>query len=152
VTPDRRIAPISCHRPVGPVALVRETRQRFRERQDGLDMPLGHHQRDDTAQATLAEQAGLLSQAGEVANFLKALGHDGRLTILCHLRTGPKSVTELENLLSSRQAVVSQQLARLRLEGLVSARREGQAIYYSLLDPKVGEVIGLLAKLFCKQG
>lgn len=115
-------------------------------------MPLGHHQRDDTAQATLAEQAGLLSQAGEVANFLKALGHDGRLTILCHLRTGPKSVTELENLLSSRQAVVSQQLARLRLEGLVSARREGQAIYYSLLDPKVGEVIGLLAKLFCKQG
>lgn len=99
-----------------------------------------------------AEQAGLVDKAGDVANFLKAMGHDGRLTILCHLRTGPKSVTELENLLSSRQAVVSQQLARLRLEGMVSARRDGQAIYYSLLDPKVAEVIEVLARLFPKSG
>lgn len=78
------------------------------------------------------------------------MGHDGRLTILCHLRTGPKSVTELENLLSARQAIVSQQLARLRLEGLVSARREGQAIFYSLLDPKVIEMIEVLARLYDK--
>lgn len=91
-----------------------------------------------------------MAEANEAANFLKALGHDGRLLILCHLITGPKSVTELENLLSARQAVVSQQLARLRLEGLVSARREGQAIYYSILDPKVTEVLGVLSKLFCK--
>jgi ArsR family transcriptional regulator len=46
--------------------------------------------------------------------------------------------------------VVSQQLARLRLEGLVSARREGQAIFYSILDPKVSEVLVVLARLFCK--
>ena len=97
-----------------------------------------------------ADQAGLIHQATEVANFLKAMGHDGRLTILCHLRTGPKSVTELENLLASRQAVVSQQLARLRLEGMVSARREGQAIFYSLLDPKVTALIEVLARLFPK--
>lgn len=93
---------------------------------------------------------GLVVQAGEAANFLKALGHDGRLTILCHLVSGPKSVTELENLLSSRQAVVSQQLARLRLEGLVSARREGQAIFYSILDPRVERMLGVLGSLFCK--
>lgn len=92
----------------------------------------------------------LVGQANEVATFLKALGHDGRLTILCHLQSGPKSVTELENLLSSRQAVVSQQLARLRLEGLVSARRDGQAIYYSILDPKVAVMIETLARLFPK--
>lgn len=92
----------------------------------------------------------MIHQATEVANFLKAMGHDGRLTILCHLRTGPKSVTELENLLASRQAVVSQQLARLRLEGMVSARREGQAIFYSLLDPKVTALIEVLARLFPK--
>lgn len=90
----------------------------------------------------------LVRRAEEASTFLKALGHEGRLMILCHLRDGPKSVTELENLLMSRQAIVSQQLARLRLEGLVSARREGQAIYYSLLDPKVTEVIELLAHLF----
>lgn len=92
----------------------------------------------------------LFANANTAANFLKALGHDGRLMILCHLNSGPKSVTELENLLSARQAVVSQQLARLRLEGLVSARREGQAIYYSILDPKVTEIIEVLARLFCK--
>ncbi len=90
----------------------------------------------------------LIGQAEAAANFLKALGHDGRLAILCHLRRGPHSVTELENLVQNRQAVVSQQLARLRLEGLVSTRREGQAIYYSLLDPKVEEMIGLLCRIF----
>lgn len=91
---------------------------------------------------------GLIREAEAAASLLKALGHDGRLTILCHLRRGPKSVTELENLVQNRQAVVSQQLARLRLEGLVSARREGQAIYYSLLDPRVAEMIGLLCRLY----
>ena len=92
--------------------------------------------------------APLVAEAETVATFLKALGHDGRLTILCHLHSGPKSVTELENLLCARQAVVSQQLARLRLEGLVSARREGQVIFYSLLDPRVAEMIELLCRLF----
>lgn len=103
-----------------------------------------------TPQGGADDLAALVGRAQEAATFLKALGHDGRLTILCHLRSGPKSVTELENLLSSRQAVVSQQLARLRLEGLVSARREGQAIYYSILDPKVSEMVNLLSRLFCE--
>ena len=86
--------------------------------------------------------------APEAAAFLKALSHEGRLMILCHLAKGERSVTELERLLGSRQAAVSQQLARLRLEGMVSARREGQAIYYSLLDPKVTAVIEVLARLY----
>lgn len=105
---------------------------------------------EDTAGAglTLEGLAGLIGNAQEAAGFLKALGHDGRLTILCHLCAGPRTVTELESLLMSRQAIVSQQLARLRLEGLVSARREGQVIYYSILDPRVAEVIRLLAALW----
>jgi DNA-binding transcriptional ArsR family regulator len=111
-------------------------------------MPLGAEQ-SSNADGPPADIDSLMVKAGDAANFLKALGHDGRLLILCHLVSGPKSVTELENLLSSRQAVVSQQLARLRLEGLVSARRDGQAIYYSILDPKAREVIEVLARLFC---
>jgi DNA-binding transcriptional ArsR family regulator len=103
---------------------------------------------DSEAGEGLPDLRGLVACAEEASTLLKAMGHDGRLTILCHLRTGPKSVTELENLLSARQAIVSQQLARLRLEGLVSARREGQAIFYSLLDPKVTEMIEVLARLF----
>lgn len=91
----------------------------------------------------------MVANAYDAANFLKALAHEGRLMILCHLSSGPKSVTELENLLASRQAAVSQQLARLRLEGLVSARRDGKAIYYSLQDPKVIRAVALVYEMFC---
>ena len=90
----------------------------------------------------------MLAQARDAAAFLKALAHEGRLMILCHLQSGEKSVSELEALLSSRQAAVSQQLARLRLEGLVSAQRDGNAIYYSIQDDKVRRTIIFLANLF----
>lgn len=83
-------------------------------------------------------------------NYLKAISHEGRLMILCHLVNGEKSVTELESLLSARQAAVSQQLGRLRLEGLVRPRREGKTIYYSLTDDKSRKIIGLVYELFCK--
>ena len=73
----------------------------------------------------------IASNAMEASNFLKAISHEGRLMILCHLASGEKSVTELENLLSARQAAVSQQLSRLRLEGLVKPRRDGKTSYYS---------------------
>ena len=88
-------------------------------------------------------------QAAMAASFLKALSHEGRLMILCHLSSGEKTVTELERLLDSRQAAVSQQLSRLRLEGLVSCRREGKAIHYAIQDPKVSRVIALMYDMFC---
>lgn len=94
----------------------------------------------------------MVAKAEAASNFLKALSHEGRLMILCHLSTGEKSVTELEQLLSSRQAAVSQQLARLRLEGLVDHRREGKTIYYSLADDKAERVIALLYDIFCNSG
>lgn len=53
-------------------------------------------------------------------------------------------------MLGARQAAVSQQLARLRHEGLVKARRDGKAIYYSLSDPKTTRLIALLYELFCR--
>ncbi|WP_347312288.1 ArsR/SmtB family transcription factor [Defluviimonas sp. SAOS-178_SWC] len=101
--------------------------------------------------AGVAAAEDLVGQADEAAGYLKALAHEGRLMILCHLIDGEKSVTELETLLASRQAAVSQQLARLRLEGLVKARRDGKAIYYSLSDPRTARMIGLLNELFCRQ-
>ena len=92
----------------------------------------------------------LVSNATVASNFLKALSHEGRMVILCHLVTGEKSVTELENLLSARQAAVSQQLSRLRLEGLVVPRREGKAIYYRLADDKPKKLLETVYELFCK--
>lgn len=93
--------------------------------------------------------AEMMQRAAEAASFLKALAHEGRMMILCHLSTGEKTVTELEKLLSQRQAAVSQQLARLRVEGLVTCRRDGKARLYSVADPRAAEVVGLMHRLFC---
>jgi len=100
---------------------------------------------------TEAEIEEIAAKAQDAATFLKAISHEGRLMILCHLVSGEKSVTELEQLLSARQAAVSQQLSRLRLEGLVVPRREGKAIYYSLADERPRKIIELVYDLFCRE-
>jgi len=92
----------------------------------------------------------MMRSACDASKFLKAISHEGRLMILCHLSTGEKSVTELEDLLSVRQAAVSQQLSRLRQEGLVTPRRDGKAIHYSLADDRAKKVLDVLYDLFCK--
>lgn len=104
-----------------------------------------------TSDITDAEINEMMENACEASNFLKAISHEGRLMILCHLATGEKSVTELEELLSARQAAVSQQLSRLRLEGLVNPRRDGKAIYYSLADEKSTKVLEVVYDLFCRK-
>lgn len=93
----------------------------------------------------------MASNAMKASNFLKAISHEGRLMILCHLASGEKSVTELENLLSARQAAVSQQLSRLRLEGLVTPRRDGKTIYYCLTDDRPKQIMEVVYDLFCRE-
>ena len=100
----------------------------------------------EAADAAIAGHLG--DHAADAAAFLKALSHEGRLMILCHLAAGERSVTELETLLGSRQAAVSQQLARLRLEGLVTTRREGKTIFYAIHDPKVLRTIRMLQDIY----
>ena len=92
----------------------------------------------------------IVDNATTASNFLKAVSHEGRLMILCHLVSGEKSVTELEELLAARQAAVSQQLSRLRLEGLVIPRRDGKAIYYRLADDRPKRILELVYDLFCE--
>jgi len=96
------------------------------------------------------ELDNMVDNATKASNFLKAISHEGRLMILCHLVTGEKSVTELEELLSARQAAVSQQLSRLRLEGLVVPRREGKAIFYRLADERPRRILEVVYELFCE--
>ncbi|PPB79739.1 ArsR family transcriptional regulator [Albidovulum inexpectatum] len=109
-----------------------------------------HARRDDSA-ATAGPSPILApgTAVEDAAAFLKALSHEGRLAILCLLLDGEKSVTELETLLDQRQSAVSQQLARLRLEGLVQPRREGKVVYYSLQDDRCRRMIALLSEFFC---
>jgi DNA-binding transcriptional ArsR family regulator len=89
-------------------------------------------------------------KAEAAAALMKALSHEGRLMTLCHLSSGEKSVSELEDLLGARQAAVSQQLARLRQDGLVTTRREGKTIYYDIADARAARLMEVMYELFCR--
>ena len=91
----------------------------------------------------------LMRNARKASDFLKALSHENRLLLLCLLAEGERSVTELENILSLRQPTVSQQLARLRLDDLVTTRRDGKTIYYSLANDDVRRVISVIYDMYC---
>ena len=81
--------------------------------------------------------------------FLKGLANPHRLMVLCLLGDGEISVGDLEQALGIRQPTLSQQLARLRADGLVETRREGKVIYYRLADERAAELIAILQDMFC---
>jgi ArsR family transcriptional regulator len=87
--------------------------------------------------------------AEEAASMLRALSNPSRLLLLCHLVDREKSVSELEAALNLSQAYVSQQLARLRAEGLVAATREGRTVRYRLADGRIAPVIQTLYEQYC---
>jgi ArsR family transcriptional regulator, virulence genes transcriptional regulator len=91
----------------------------------------------------------LSARAADAETFLKALANRYRLMILCELHKGERSVTSLQNVCGLSQSSLSQHLARLREDGLVSTRRESQTIYYSLADKSVSLIIALLHDLYC---
>jgi DNA-binding transcriptional ArsR family regulator len=93
----------------------------------------------------------MVDNAKRASDFLKALAHESRLMILCILAEGEQSVSELEQQLELRQPTVSQQLARLRADGLVSTRREGKTVYYSLASEEARIVIGAIYDVFCRK-
>ncbi len=90
--------------------------------------------------------------AGRASDFLKGLANETRLVMLCALAEGEKNVSELEHLLGIRQPTLSQQLARLRSDNMVSTRREAKQIYYSLASEDAELVLGLIFELFCTGG
>ena len=91
----------------------------------------------------------LMNRARKASDFLKAMAHENRLVILCLLAERERSVTELEDLLKLSQSTVSQQLARLRHEGLVATRRKGRTVYYSLPDETTRRFIEAIYEKFC---
>ncbi len=92
----------------------------------------------------------IVDRAKTASDFLKAIAHESRLLILCILAEGEKSVTELEALLSLRQPTVSQQLARLRMDKLVTTRREGKTVYYRLASDDARQIIEAVYTVFCR--
>lgn len=89
------------------------------------------------------------SNAAEAAKLLRALGNERRLTILCQLADGERSVGELLPGVGLSQSALSQHLAVLREEGVVATRRESQTVWYRIADPATLRVMATLAEIFC---
>ena len=87
--------------------------------------------------------------AGDATQLMKALSNETRLLILCQLIDGELSVGRLSEILPLRQTTVSQQLSLLRRDGLVSGRRDGHSVYYSIANPGVGRIIQVLYEMYC---
>ncbi len=88
--------------------------------------------------------------AGDAAQLLKALANENRLLILCTLSEAELSVGQLNERMDLSQSALSQHLAVLRRDGLVSTRREAQTIYYSLAQGPAGRLIETLHGIYCE--
>jgi ArsR family transcriptional regulator, virulence genes transcriptional regulator len=94
----------------------------------------------------------LAEKAGQAAGLLKSLSNEKRLLILCHLiSVGEMSVGALVEAVGLSQSALSQHLARLRNDGLVTFRREAQALYYRIGNPHTGRVIAVLRDIYCPE-
>jgi DNA-binding transcriptional ArsR family regulator len=98
------------------------------------------------------EVAELQDKAVDAANLLKSMSNESRLLILCNLAEDEKSVGELQSLVDLSQSALSQHLAVLRRDGLVSTRRTAQSIYYSLNSEPAKEIMATLYAYFCGGG
>ena len=94
----------------------------------------------------------IMSQAADVAvELLQSLGNRSRLMIMCQLLEGEKSVGQLAEFLQARESTVSQHLALLRKDRLVTTRRDGQTIFYSISSDPARRIIELLYEIYCPQ-
>jgi ArsR family transcriptional regulator, virulence genes transcriptional regulator len=89
-------------------------------------------------------------KAGEVAGLLRALANERRLMILCKLvEWGEANVNTLADAVGLSQSALSQHLAKMRAEGLVTFRRESQTLWYRIADPRIEQLFATLHALFC---
>jgi DNA-binding transcriptional ArsR family regulator len=91
----------------------------------------------------------MAESAADAARLLRLMSHDGRLMVLCHLSQGERTVGELQAKLGLSQSALSQHLARLRAERLVTAEREGTRMIYRLSSPAARRVVEVLHGIYC---
>ena len=111
-------------------------------------MPTSSGRRRPAREPTPAREE-MKDHASEAARFLKALGNEQRLLILCNLLERPMSVGELNQRMDLSQSALSQHLALLRDASLVDTRRDAQSIHYSLPSGPVMRVMSLLQDMYC---
>lgn len=101
------------------------------------------------ARATVDPDA-LLENASIVAGILKTLANERRLLILCELSQSEANVMTLAARVGLSQSALSQHLARMRDEGIVTFRRDGQTLWYRIADARVAKLMRELERLFCR--
>lgn len=108
-----------------------------------------HQKTEDKQEVNVHPASDMYEHAADAAGLMKALGNESRLMILCMLTEGERSVSDLNEIIPLSQSALSQQLARLRQQGLVKTRRESQTIFYSLTSGPADRVIHLLHDIYC---
>ena len=98
-----------------------------------------------------ARMSELQHNACRVASLLKAMSNPARLIILCQIVEGERSVGELERVVGLSQSSISQHLAVLRAEAVVTSRRVRQTVFYSLASEEVVALMGSLHSVFCEE-
>ena len=104
---------------------------------------------DANPDSPLPDPDAMADHAADAARFLRAIANDNRLMVLCRLVEGEQSVSQLQERVPLSQSALSQHLAVLRREGLVSTRRESQNIYYALSDNRARRLLPSLYEIFC---
>jgi len=100
---------------------------------------------------TVIDSQRLREGAARAVSALKLLANEERMLLMCQLSQQELCVSELEAQLEIRQPTLSQQLGVLRNEGVVSTRREGKNIYYSVADPALLDILAVLYRLYCPE-
>ena len=103
------------------------------------------------AAPTTLDPETLRRAADKAVGALKILANVERMLLLCQLSQGEMCVSDLEARLAIRQPTLSQQLAVLRSEGVVSTRRDGKNIFYSVADPDLLTIMAVLYRLYCPE-
>lgn len=91
----------------------------------------------------------MIDQCESVSQVLKSLSHPVRLKILCQVIEGDKTVSELTQFCKISQSAMSQFLGRMKSEGILQSRREGQNVFYQVSDPKLIKVLRALKDIYC---
>ena len=98
-----------------------------------------------------SDMKAMRKHAAKAAAMLAALSHEARLRVLCDLVTGERMAGELVERSGLSQSALSQHLGRLREEGLVATRREGQSIFYRIANPDAARILSVLHEIYCKR-
>lgn len=109
---------------------------------------MNNHSVDPDA-ANVALAAAMAVRAVQAADLLRAMAHPQRLRVLCMLVEGERSVGDINREIALSQSALSQHLAKLREEGLVTTRKEAQSVFYRLSDGPVLAVIKALHQAYC---